>query len=76
MVLWFTGLAVFGVITLLLPSEGQPAAFLVRASMFLGVCVMAAFGLGFVKFGGGLASGEKTVIVDFLKRTLEANEVA
>ncbi len=44
--------------------------------MLLGVGVMAVFGVGFVKFGSRVGEGEKALIVDFLKKTLEANEIA
>jgi hypothetical protein len=76
MFFWFSFLAVFAAIALVLPSRGQPEAPWGRAALLIGAAVMGAFGVGLVKFGGLLGHGEEEAIVAFLKSTLEANEAA
>ena len=76
MMFWFSFLAVFAVMALVLPSGGQPEAPWGKAPLLLGAVAMAAFGVGLVKFGGWLGHGEERAIVDFLKSTLEADETA
>ena len=73
--LWFGLLAVFGIVILCLPSAGQLQAFAVRLAMLVGVCVLALFGAAIILFLRGDGEGDEPVILDFLKRTLDANEV-
>ena len=67
MTFWFSFLAIFVVAALALPSRGQPEAAGARILMLLTAGLLAAFGVGLVKFGQWLGGSEQQTITTFLK---------
>jgi len=76
MFFWFSGLVLFVALVLVNPSAERPATPWERVGLLLGGRVMAALGVGMVRFGRWLGREEEGTILDFLKRTLEADETA
>lgn len=73
---WFLFLLLFTIAALILPSRGQPESATGRVSMLLVAAFLGAFGIGLVKVGQRFAHGEQQTLTAFLKRTLEASDVA
>jgi hypothetical protein len=76
MAFWFSFLTIFVIAALFLPSGGQPEAAGGRIFMLLTAGLLAVFGIGLVKLGQWLGDSERQTITIFLKRMLEADDVA
>ena len=70
-VCWFSFIGLFDIAVLALISRGEPGALAGGTLLLLSSGVLAAFGVGLLKFGQRLAHGEQQVILSFLRSTFE-----
>jgi hypothetical protein len=72
-VFWFAFVGIFAAAPLIVPMSKQPGTMVGPNTLYLALGCCLVLGIGLVVFGQWLGRGEKKVVLEFLKNSLEAS---